>query len=459
VDLDTPLLWEDDPPQCELECPDPSPSPVGYVKNSSGLWECDEDFMGIVDWSCSVKQGSCAVLFDFEGCTQMAPCRAPFLDTCEFVGPDCAEVRSGKSCEISCQPPYIGEPVLATCPDQNEDLDQVLEWTPPICTSTACPDLAILPEGYVQTSTGFACAPGYAGVAQKVCRHVGTNCTHLTSMTGCAKIIPCRLFETPDPCQYDISECLRVEPGSTCRLRCKEPFTGGATTGYCLADNTKDEGLLYLLPKCQLGRGWDPLWVPTGYLRTAEGWRCAPGFSGKLELQCDVLPNCNLDIMPTGCEPVLPCGVEPFSDMDGRAGFISGEFRFGPAQRLNRITEGPLLPDVSYEVFFADSCNYTVGEALVRVSTSGDILGCCMSDAYVADIQSKPVPRGISQLVVVARTSTVNVTPAELFGQVVPFQDKVVVVQSQASQRHSVRIAVWFRLAAVTVIVWAARVL
>jgi len=390
-----------------------------------------------VDWSCSVKQGSCAVLFDFAGCTQMAPCRPPYLDPCEFVG-DCSDVRSGKSCEIGCVEPYFGDPVLATCPDENEDIDQVLEWTPPVCVSTSCPDLPELPEGYVQTAKGFECAPGYAGVAQKVCRHStapGADCTHLTSMAGCAKIIPCRLFETPNPCQYEVSECLKVAPGETCLLTCKAPFTGPPTTGFCLPDNTKTEGLLYLLPQCKIGMGWDPLPVPTGYMRTFDGWQCAPGFSGDLKLQCDVLPNCNLDVMPTGCEALLPCGVGPFEDTDGRKGFIAGSFHFGPAQRGPSIAEGSLLPISSYEVFFADSCNYTVGEALATVNISEDSLACCASDAYLAAIPSKKVPRGVVSLMVVARTSTVNVTPAELFGPIVFFKDIIVVPESRAGHR------------------------
>jgi len=247
------------------------------------------------------------------------------------------------------------------------------------------------------------------------------------------------MLTTEDPCQHDVSDCLKVEPGRTCKLRCKVPFFGTETIGYCLATNTKDGGLVLKLPTCSIGSGWDPMPVLSGYMRTSRGWACAPGFSGSLVLQCDVLENCATEIMPTGCGPVLPCGIEPFNDEDTRFGFLNGTIKFGPAQLGDNVSEGAVE---SYVVYFADDCNHTIGEELAVVNISGDDPACCISDGYSVRVNAS-IPTGSDHLVVIARTSSVSVTPQERHGMVVPFKDFWVRPKESHAARWRAAVAAW----------------
>lgn len=435
INESAPIPWEADAPVCVLQCPDPAPGEIstGYVKGADGTWSCTEDGIGQAIWSCRVVEGSCAVIHSFNGCIPKAACRTPLLDPCEFYAPSCSNVGSGRSCVISCKAPYVGVNATAVCIENNIDATKGLDFDLPVCTSAACPEPDFLPPGYVQQYLGYyECDSGYAGVARKVCRHVGRNCTLLPFMEGCKKIVPCRLLTTQDPCQYDVAACTKVNPGSTCRIRCKIPFVGDETVGYCLPGNIDESNLQFKLPTCAIGQGWDPLPVATGYMRTSSGWSCAPSFSGRLKLQCDVLENCATEIMPFGCGPVFPCGAEPFEDTDTRQGFISGTVSFGQAQLGENVSAENVVD--SYGVYFADNCNRTLGEAVASVNVSVAKPSCCDSGAYSLQFSALALPEGADHFVVVARTSSVNVTSQERHGAVVRFQDLVVLPQQSAAR-------------------------
>ena len=105
------------------------------------------------------------------------PCAPPIeLIGCLLDVTQCAEVKPGGSCPVSCRFPYTGWSSVAVCrpafnawqclavpgrPD-NVDSEVGLLVVEPQCTLT-CEDPPNEPEGYVLTSQGWSCAEGYGG--------------------------------------------------------------------------------------------------------------------------------------------------------------------------------------------------------------------------------------------------------------------------------------------------------
>lgn len=434
----TSLDWEADLLECDLVCPDPSPFPEGYNKSnkSDASWVCASTHTGQVSMNCSVTPQSCSVLFDFEGCTEMAACRAPYVDSCEYDASTCWGLFPGEPCEISCRAPYQGQVAHGTCPAGNVNESRLMDYELPSCNSTACVDPDPIAEGlagYVSTDEGgYACAEGFAGKARKVCRHRGSDCELWPKLEGCKPIVPCRFFitEPSDICKYAAPTCALVQPGTTCDIECKQPFVGEKRLAFCPPGNTDASGLLYVLPACAEASSFDPLPVPLGYMRTRAGWQCEPGFAGALTLKCDMLENCNADIQPEGCSPVLPCKVGAFKDGDSREFWINGTLQFGPAQLADDITEAPVT---QYEVYFADDCNRSIGAALA-VRKGFSLASCCTGDAYTITLDKTPLPEQATQLMVVARTSPIELK-AHIVGVLVHLEDHIYVAPRTSATR------------------------
>merc|ERR1719492_336113 len=148
-------------------------------------------------------------------------------------------------------------------------------------------------------------------------------------------------------------------------VRCRSPFEGRPLRASCALGNTDPGGLAWQLPDCRLLAGYDPLPVPSGFMRTSTGWQCAPGFEGSISVSCSPASACRVDTAPAGCSPLLPCEVEEFEDVDDRFGFIEGNLSFGPAHLAGIVGE---LQVRDYRVFFVDHCNETIGEPLEIVA-------------------------------------------------------------------------------------------
>jgi len=258
------------------------------------------------DWSPERGCGAVSVL---EGCHPIVPCISVALtgmDACTYDLSSCQNLVPGATCEVSCKSPFAGVATAGNfCPANNTNR-QGLQWTKPQCALQDC-DYPPLPAGYIQTDTGLQCANSYSGFAQKVCRATAA-CEVVPMVTGCAQVFPCT---TPSiDCRFDTSDCASVQPGSTCRIGCKAPFSGGTTLGNCFAGNTDRFGLsVSKLPECIVDTCADPAqpW-PVGYTKSLSGWLCASGYAGNVVKTCDRQEaQCSPKAVLSGCSIEEPC--------------------------------------------------------------------------------------------------------------------------------------------------------
>eukprot|EP00929_Paragymnodinium_shiwhaense_P046707 TRINITY_DN23771_c0_g1_i1.p1 TRINITY_DN23771_c0_g1~~TRINITY_DN23771_c0_g1_i1.p1 ORF type:complete len:793 (+),score=134.89 TRINITY_DN23771_c0_g1_i1:407-2785(+) len=343
--------------RCILQyCEDPSPLPEGYEYNAEGGLQCIEGYSGTPTKQCSLGvtwQSTCEADTVFSGCTKIVNCQPPMIldtgdppgiDKCMLNVYDCIDVEPGKTCEISCKWPYVGDPVIATCPMGNTD-PAGLDWERPGCTldPAGCagepnnvteeyqpvPPSGLFPFGY-------KCARGYVGSPVKVCMPRVT-CVPELQLRGCELILPCSEPKTnASKCMYQMADCQSVSPGTYCSLSCKAPFVGSATQGYCPNGNTNVNGLLWTPPVCTRGDYcMPPEYMPAGYKKLyPHGVECAVGYSGTAnvtcewsEEQCDNVPKLS------GCVEEVPCasynasGVRAclFEPSDGCASVAAGE--------------------------------------------------------------------------------------------------------------------------------------
>ncbi|CAK9088194.1 Uncharacterized protein SCF082_LOCUS41650 [Durusdinium trenchii] len=302
-------------PFCHVpDCPEPIPA--GYAKTSHG-YRCAPGFGGTVLSSCT----TCGRLV-LTGCYTAIPCKSLEVeDTCRYNVSDCSVPTSaGESCMITCGNAYEGEPTWATCPADNIDLEgKVVAAVMPQC-ELSCPDPNPMPEGYeffvdYLGRREIRCTLGYVGQAESECRLL-PGCRSELQLGGCIKLQPCLPLQLAHAERYEMPGCDRVMPGHSCRVSCRDPWSGPQVWSPNF-DRSKEvgdrsTGCASTPPELQSGHtvSHDRLdWrdgealascpmnninpeqcslrcdsVPVGYERVQDGrWRCAPGFLGTVE--------------------------------------------------------------------------------------------------------------------------------------------------------------------------------
>uniref|UniRef100_A0A7S2KZ02 C-type lectin domain-containing protein n=1 Tax=Zooxanthella nutricula TaxID=1333877 RepID=A0A7S2KZ02_9DINO len=315
------------PLRCTLdECDDPVDT-TGYTKTANG-WECAANYHGAVRFECLPNETgwtypSCSATGKLSGCRAIQPCYGVPLtvDTCMIDDSGCAEVPAGGTCELKCRPPnFEGFSTIAICPSDNiHDDGLVLNSTLPVCTvvKDQCDqkEPGVIPPAFTKTDSGWACSTSYIGFAIKSCfTDTSYQCELMPQLDGCAQIMPCNHYA--DSCMHDAYDCVNVQPGQSCTIRCKAPFAGDEVTGFCPATNSNPNGLqLERPPNCVITSCSDPLPpADTGYFKDpGTGWRCADGWTdanlGGVTKTC--LPassgSCTATSVLSGCYPEEPC--------------------------------------------------------------------------------------------------------------------------------------------------------
>eukprot|EP00930_Biecheleria_cincta_P015702 TRINITY_DN13001_c0_g1_i1.p1 TRINITY_DN13001_c0_g1~~TRINITY_DN13001_c0_g1_i1.p1 ORF type:complete len:3592 (-),score=360.49 TRINITY_DN13001_c0_g1_i1:116-10366(-) len=463
TDITRPLVWQ--APVCRKRCAEPAVLPEGY-----GWWShnysayCLEGFLGPATTTCTLNTTSCNMTTEVAGCHRLVPCIPPIYQKCAVNMTFCQNVMPGESCTANCSLPYVGFRdkvegfvlAKASCPAGNIDPERMLDWDlPPNCSVPSCEDPAPLPDGYAfgvkprrrgevfNPEPQWYCDTGFIGLPERYC---GTNkdCVASGFLRGCKPRVSCRAPKV-DTCRYDASRCSNTRAGDICELRCRPPFAGRPTFPVCSGDNTDPDGLDYRLPNCVLDDEFDPIPMSTGYAVTFEGYECAVGFAGTLDIVCTMGAGCRTSNYPTGCAPPVPCEVGGFQDQDGRAGVISGSIVFGPAQldpianqgkgnsmvRQDLVFSGRGVVDESevenYSVYFTDICNETFGVPIASVEKSqvNDTLRCCTDSVYNVNISSTDVPEGAFGLAVVVQIKSKRGIEKSSNYWMMPFVDQV----------------------------------
>eukprot|EP00913_Durusdinium_trenchii_P030454 g28528.t1 len=132
------------------------------------------------------------------------------LDSPRVDASQCASVRPGNRCIMSCRPPFLGRDSVLSCPVRNTD-GRLLGDVP---TCQLDPDFDPIPLdiGFASDYEGFHCGAGYTGPVKTVCRHLAAfaqrhspcerrrrpdapgmqpGCRTTTYPEGCAPPVPC----------------------------------------------------------------------------------------------------------------------------------------------------------------------------------------------------------------------------------------------------------------------------
>eukprot|EP00928_Gymnodinium_smaydae_P011080 TRINITY_DN14139_c0_g1_i1.p1 TRINITY_DN14139_c0_g1~~TRINITY_DN14139_c0_g1_i1.p1 ORF type:complete len:2980 (-),score=351.33 TRINITY_DN14139_c0_g1_i1:81-9020(-) len=211
----------DDLPSCQLICP--LVNITGYVALDHDSYECAPGYGGAVVSQCVLNQTTCEPTLLLSGCHPLQPCVAPQVDKCQMNVSTCEGLAPGGMCEISCLPPYVGEPSSGTCPGDNTDATQAVLFSPPACRLVCSPatlewieeplspltgsqDVAARVQqwdnaGYVESASGWQCKSGFVGEAYENCT-INENCVASSFLTGCDKVYPCLPIEL-DPEVYE----------------------------------------------------------------------------------------------------------------------------------------------------------------------------------------------------------------------------------------------------------------
>ncbi|CAL1145512.1 unnamed protein product [Cladocopium goreaui] len=477
-------------PTCELRCPAPNPMPDGFVwDEATRTASCKEGYLGPASTVCIVNNMTCEVTTFVSGCQKLMPCLLPPVDPCRVNMTQCRDVMPGESCRPRCIQPFelYGPAALARCPENNLLPDAELQWLQfPNCSVFECEDPSPVPAGYafginendpVAVGHGIPrwyCAPGYVGIAERVCSGNAT-CGVVAFLSGCLPIIACRA-PVVDTCRVDDSRCGSIRPGSRCTLSCRPPFVGAQTVASCSVRNTEPDGLLFRSPICTLPSNFDPIPLDTGFSSTYEGYRCGVGYAGRIQTVCRMQAGCRTTTYPVGCAPPVPCKVGNFQDEDGRGGFIAGNISFGRAQLDTMLNagqardfrsntplrfsgKGTIYEDEidSYDVYFVDSCNRTLGNALtsVAIKDATDQILCCDETVYNISLVDLRMTEEVKGLAVIARIrNSLGLEPSVNYW-VVTIEDRIdpitnaairmtqtAVVSSNAEHRHFCRDAV-----------------
>lgn len=315
-------------------CYQPFPWPEGYMRNNS-VWSCAEGYVGIPIETC-VPMEPCGQPIALSGCEREQPCKTLALDSCRYEAVGCSGLMGGEACEIRCKAPAEGDPVLATCPEENVNPEQELIYTLPTCTIPTCPNPSPITTGYVEeeieNGTSLACAEKFAGNPQVVC--IFTNdCQPLARLEGCNPLLACVGPAELDDCKYSVNLCedgplqdvpggndgyRTVKPGGRCEVSCRGRFVGSSTVGICPLNNTDPFQRLIFDPPAQCDCPDDLEEWPEGYNQTGVisntgplqdgAWYCEDGYGGTPQVTCNVLTGCVPEMVFDGCAPLQRCG-------------------------------------------------------------------------------------------------------------------------------------------------------
>eukprot|EP00434_Breviolum_minutum_P044175 symbB.v1.2.039424.t1/scaffold6555.1/size17125/2 len=122
---------------------------------------------------------------------------------------------------------------------------------------------------------------------------------------------------------FDLSDCVNVMPGETCSIYCVPPYKQDQVqNATCIAENTDPlQPIEWEAGRCDLA--WedcvDPLPLPIGYEKKSDGFHCAAGYVGVVEVSPTVHcgpwhPNCDSTPKLTGCFPLESCRPVRFHD-------------------------------------------------------------------------------------------------------------------------------------------------
>merc|ERR1719215_2610107 len=123
------LMLDEGLPLCTViqrECDkvEPVELPAPFAKIQSG-WQCATGYTGAATKTCVPDAGNCELTPVLSGCSQLMPCKYTSTD-CRHDAYDCVNVPTGGSCRISCNPPYAGDFVTASCTSTNDRADGLL---------------------------------------------------------------------------------------------------------------------------------------------------------------------------------------------------------------------------------------------------------------------------------------------------------------------------------------------
>lgn len=402
-------------------CGDPVIVPAGYLRTDGGgsgtkaKYECEQAYTGYAQEVCEIT-ANCAATSVLMGCQQLVPCQASTTD-CRYNMYNCKSVQPGSTCVVSCNVPFSGPQITATCPNGNT-YKNGLQWSPPTCNVTNCADPNALEAGamgYLKGANGWVCASGFSGIAKKSCIYQAASCTYTPQLSGCHKTVPCvtRNLTSAEECYFNLTSCKSVASGSSCFARCDANFTGMETTLTCPAGNTIPGTLLSGdYPSCDCG---EPVLAMNGeqiYNRTDQldvygrvVYICASGYTGTAEKLCNLSPQGGCTIVATlsGCYSPRSCEAAGFFD-DGLStvSMISGTVKLGPALLGNEIDETGIT---GYSIFQMSQCGQIIGKEIGFAPVATNQVACCQPDAYQVRVRT-PLLQGAVGLLIMAQTTT-----------------------------------------------------
>eukprot|EP00929_Paragymnodinium_shiwhaense_P094563 TRINITY_DN5519_c0_g1_i1.p1 TRINITY_DN5519_c0_g1~~TRINITY_DN5519_c0_g1_i1.p1 ORF type:complete len:874 (-),score=146.82 TRINITY_DN5519_c0_g1_i1:111-2732(-) len=319
----TELSWF--PLVCVMEtCKLPEELAEGYAVDEDGNVVCADGYAGNARTECLPADGwwpNCETTVNFYGCKKVVNCGPPPIssdDACRYDFSGCASVAPGTNCSVFCKAPYVPtslDPGNGSCPDANTNTS-ALSWTGPACILRDCPDPETTPEGYLHKGgDDWECAHSFEGSPQKKCYVTeAPECFAAGRFEGCNRLMACRPpKEMEADCRLDLTDCLTVAPGGSCKVACRAPMIGNATMASCPAFNNDPwTGLSWTAPKCEQGVCANPIDLPEGYeLDRSRGYgilKCAEGYAGSVKRTCIFREDVCQEIAElSGCLPVVPC--------------------------------------------------------------------------------------------------------------------------------------------------------
>eukprot|EP00435_Cladocopium_sp_Y103_P057690 s264_g20.t1 len=214
-----------------------------------------------------------------------------------------------------------------------------------------CPAPApeFIPSGYSQNEGDWVCGPGFAGTAVKRCERPDA-CLDEPEFLGCFPLKPC-IIPDVDTCMFDLSDCVNVMPGETCSIYCVPPYKQNQVqNATCRLGNIDPlQPIEWEIGRCDLD--WedcvDPLPLPVGYEKRSDGFHCAAGYVGAVEVSPTVhcgpwAPNCDSTPKLTGCFPLESCRPVRFDD-DCAYNTSQCPYDFKPGQECQVTCKAPYV--------------------------------------------------------------------------------------------------------------------
>jgi len=199
----------------------------------------------------------------------------------------------------------------------------------------------------------------------------------VTFSVACAPIV------VADSCQFDVTNCAAVMPGTACLIECSTVYTGTASPASCPAGNTDSTTPLTYsgLPDCRLPCP-SPSPMPTGYVAAAgDTVVCDTGYVGTAVKTCSVdSATCTRTAAVSGCVTAALASVagDPITYY-GQA--IRREFKItagGPLTTLLKVPDMHVLATAvegSGEEQWLDRISVTTpaGEEVVNVAIKSNL--------------------------------------------------------------------------------------